>query len=251
MDRSDYLNDDDDFEGAVEAERRKLSARGQSALSPSATASKARASVELLSSAAIVPTAICWLWRDWLAQGRLQLLAGAPGAGKTTIALSLAATVSTGERWPDESHAPIGNVVIWSGEDDAADTLVPRLEAAGADRTRVFLVGGTQEGRASRSFDPARDMQALGGAIKSVGDVRLVIIDPVALVAVHDSHKNAETRRDLQPLVDLCRETGGGCAWYSSLRQEQLGPRAARAPHRVDRVLCDGANRDGRRQDDS
>jgi putative DNA primase/helicase len=35
-----------------------------------------------------------------------------------------------------------------------------------------------------------------------------VIIDPVALVAVHDSHKNAETRRDLQPLVDLCRETG-------------------------------------------
>ena len=166
------------------------------------------ATVELKAAASIEPTAIEWLWPGWLAQGRLHLLAGAPGAGKTTIALAMAAAISNGDCWPDGSRAPVGNIVMWSGEDDAADTLVPRLEAAGADRSRIFFVGRTREDRVLRPFDPARDMPALADALKKAGDVKLVIIDPVAMVAVRDSHRNAETRRDLQPVVDLCRETG-------------------------------------------
>jgi putative DNA primase/helicase len=59
------------------------------------------------------------------------------GTGKTTIAMKMAATVSTGGAWSDGSRCAPGNVIIWSGEDDPTDTLVPRLIASGADRTRV------------------------------------------------------------------------------------------------------------------
>ena len=67
----------------------------------------------------------------------MHIIAGQPGTGKTTIAIKMAATVSAGSRWPDGSVAKQGNVVIWSGEDDYADTLVPRLEASGAGLRRI------------------------------------------------------------------------------------------------------------------
>ena len=115
MNRPAYLYEDDDFDRVVKEERRKrltierlnMPRRGRmafsSASSPSkSAASKPSASIELLSSAAITPTPIHWLWPGWLAEGRLQILAGAPGAGKTTMALKFAAMVSaaaTLARW--------------------------------------------------------------------------------------------------------------------------------------------------------
>ena len=234
MNRPDYLNEDDDFDRIVEEERRKrVSAqsldtpkrdgavfRVGSAASKSAAS---KASVELMSSAAITPTPIRWLWREWLAEGRLHILAGAPGTGKTTMALKFAAIVSSAERWPDGTGAQAGSVVIWSGEDDPGDTLVPRLAAAGADLNRVLIVGRAQEDGAPRPFDPARDMPGLVDAIKRVRNVKLVIIDPIALVAVKDSHRNAETRRDLQPVVDLARETGAAVLGIHHLAKGTAG----------------------------
>ncbi|MBK8065266.1 MAG: AAA family ATPase [Betaproteobacteria bacterium] len=66
----------------------------------------------------VPPEAVKWLWKGWLAAGKFQILGGAPGTGKTTISMALAATVTTGGRWPDGSRAEQGNVVVWSGEDD-------------------------------------------------------------------------------------------------------------------------------------
>jgi putative DNA primase/helicase len=120
----------------------------------------------------------------------------------------MAATVSTGGLWPDGSRAKQGNVVIWSGEDDPEDTLVPKLIASGADVRRVHFVGNIRDESASRSFDPAKDITELANAIERFGDVLLVVVDPIAMVATKDSHRNAETRRDLQPVADLCRTTG-------------------------------------------
>ena len=114
-------------------------------------------------------------------------------------------------------------VVIWSGEDDPADTLVPRLIAEGADLRRMHFVRGTSEGGRSRAFDPARDMGALEKKIQWAGDVALVVIDPVALIATKDSHKNAETRRDLQPLADLCRVTGAAALGVHHLAKGTAG----------------------------
>lgn len=164
----------------------------------------ADSTVELVNGAAIKPVGIRWLWLHWIAAGKLHLLAGAPGCGKTTIALSLIATVTAGGRWPDGTRAAAGNVIIWSGEDDPADTLVPRLMAMEADLNRVFFVRQTRDGGAMRPFDPSKDMPELRARASEIaGGVSLLVVDPVVSAIAGDSHKNAEVRRGLQPLVDL------------------------------------------------
>ena len=117
--------------------------------------------------------------------------------------MALAAIVTTGGRWPDGTRSPAGNVVIWSGEDDPADTLIPRLALSGADLSRVYFIADVREGNELRSFDPARDMEALRRKLVEVGGVRLLIVDPIVSAIAGDSHKNAEVRRGLQPLADL------------------------------------------------
>lgn len=149
------------------------------------------------------PEPITWLWNGWLAAGKMHIFGGSPGTGKTTISVALAATVSCGGRWPDGSQCIAGNVVIWSGEDDPKDTLTPRLIQAGADLSRIYFVNGVVFGSFKRSFDPAKDMDLLGSKLEEIGDVHLVIIDPIVSAIMGDSHKNAEVRRGLQPLVDL------------------------------------------------
>jgi putative DNA primase/helicase len=160
-------------------------------------------SVHLVRASDIQPEAITWLWPGFLAQGKMHVLAGAPGTGKTTIALRLAAIVSAGGRWPDGSYCPAGNVVMWSAEDDVKDTLVPRLLAAGADMNRVHFVSDVRDGGGARSFDPARDFPALQAAIKQAGGSSLLIVDPIVSAVAGDGHKANDVRRGLQPLVEL------------------------------------------------
>ena len=162
-----------------------------------------RDSVVLTCGTDLTPEPYRWLWQYWLAMGKLHILAGAPGQGKTTIALAMAATITIGGRWPDGSRCAAGNVLIWSGEDDPADTLVPRLMAAGADRARCFFIEGARRDGEVVPFDPARDLGQLLEAIEKIGGISLLVIDPVVSAVTGDSHKNTEVRRALQPLVDL------------------------------------------------
>lgn len=151
---------------------------------------------------------IKWLWPGWLACGKLHILAGAPGTGKTTIALALAATITAGGRWPDGSRCDTGNVLVWSGEDDPNDTLLPRYLAQGGDRERIYFVGDYHAAGEVRPFDPSRDMQALVEAANKIGNIHMVIVDPVVNAVAGDSHKNTEVRRALQPLVEVGRNIG-------------------------------------------
>jgi len=160
--------------------------------------------VRLLSGGDIKPEPITWLWHEWLAAGKLHILAGAPGTGKTTIALAFAAAITTGGRWPDGSQAEMGDVVIWSGEDDPKDTLIPRLLACGADVSRVHFIDVVKDEDGERSFNPAHDTIILREAINRLDrPISLLIVDPVVSAVAGDSHKNAEVRRALQPIVDL------------------------------------------------
>jgi hypothetical protein len=167
------------------------------------SAADADARVELIDATGIRPEPIRWLWFGWLARGKLHVLAGAAGTGKTTIAMHFAACVSAGRPWPDGEIPKHGRVVIWTGEDDPADTLVPRLLAAGADLSRVSFVGEVHGGGERRLFDPAIDVPKLATAVAGLDDVALIIVDPLVSAASGDSHKNAETRRSLGPLVEL------------------------------------------------
>lgn len=164
--------------------------------------------VVLLNGADLTPEPVQWLWNGWLALGKLHILAGAPGQGKTTLAMAVAATVSIGGRWPDGGRSLPGRVVIWTGEDDPSDTLLPRLIAAGADRARCHFVSGVDCNGRALPFDPAQHLPALQAEIRKLGDVRLLVVDPVVSAVAGDSHKNTEVRRALQPLVDLAAACG-------------------------------------------
>lgn len=160
----------------------------------------------------VVPKSINWLWPGRIAIGKLTLIAGDPGLGKSFMTLDIAARVSRGRNWPDRSAgaAPIGGVVVLNAEDDLEDTIVPRLEAAGAAMERIVALqavsvigeGGQEAG--IRQFDLARDLAALETAIRSTPGCRLVIIDPItAYLGSVDSHKNADVRSLLAPLSEL------------------------------------------------
>src|SRR5919112_1139465 len=98
---------------------------------------------------------VTWLWRGWLALGKLSVLDGDPGLGKSATTLDIAARVSTGRLFPDgsECETEAGGVVILSAEDGLAETIKPRLEAAGADTPRISSLGTVWEGRRERRHE--------------------------------------------------------------------------------------------------
>ncbi len=157
------------------------------------------------------PEPVGWLWPGRIALGKLTLLCGDPGLGHSFITLDLAARVSSGKCWPDLPLVPnpVGGVVLLSAEDDLADTIPPRLDAAGADTSRVVALQAVrrpQVGGGAREdyFDLTEDLPALEAAIRATADCRLVVIDPLtAYLGKTDSHKNAEVRAVLAKLFDL------------------------------------------------
>ena len=147
-----------------------------------------------------------WVWPGWFARGKFQILGGLKGAGKSTLVFTLAAEITTGGKFPDGSQAPLGDVLIWSGEDDIADTILPRIAAAGGDIKRVYFPDRVNDQGEKRRFDPATDMPLLLEAARGIPKLKLIIIDPIVNASKADSHKNAETRRGLQPVVDFAEE---------------------------------------------
>jgi len=164
--------------------------------------------VEIVNGVSMVPRPIIWLWPGWLAEGKLHILAGAPGTGKTTIAIDFSAAITAGRSFPDGTPAPIGDVLVWSGEDDPADSWLPRLIASGGDKRRFYYINGTREGGVRRPFDPSHDVPMLIERARPLQGLRLLILDPIVSAIAGDSHKNAEVRRGLQPLVECGQELG-------------------------------------------
>ncbi len=164
--------------------------------------------VILLKASELKPKPINWIWDGWIACGKFHLLGGVAGTGKTTISLALASSITIGGKFPDNSRSPCGNVVIWTGEDDIADTLTPRLMAMGANLERVHFVQGVISEDGEQPFNPSTDLPILQQAILKIGSVKLLIIDPIVSVVKGDSHKNAEVRKDLSPLIYMAESMG-------------------------------------------
>jgi RecA-family ATPase len=184
-----------DEAAAYRESRHKVNGSGAAAAQDGHTAfiddqaSEPPAIVTLKRASQLKATPISWVWPGWLARGKAHIIGGQPGAGKTTLTMKFAAAVTTGGRWPDGTMATKGNVIIWSGEDDPADTLVPRLAASGADLTRVFFVEDVVEGKERRPFNPAKDIGPLKRAIEAAGGAVLIVVDPIVSAVAGDSHK--------------------------------------------------------------
>ena len=180
--------------------KRKLMAAG---------AGLAGASIVRLSD--VKPEPVRWLWPGRIAAGKLTLIAGDPGLGKSFLTLDIAARVSTGAGWPDAPKLRFdpGDVVLLSAEDDVADTIRPRLDAAGADVSRIVAIDAVRaldkNGKLSaRPVDLSQDVQYVEAAMDQLAKAKLVVVDPIsAYMGETDSHNNAETRAMLAKLADL------------------------------------------------
>jgi AAA domain/Bifunctional DNA primase/polymerase, N-terminal len=167
----------------------------------------AKRSVSVLQGSEIQAQPITWLWDGYLPLGKLTLLAGAGGTGKSTIAFSLAGTITNAGHWPDGTCCHVaGNVLIWSSEDDPADTIKPRLMAVDANEWRYGVINGVVEEGVRCPFDAARDMDGLREAITRIGGISLLVIDPIVSAVTGDMHKANDVRRSLQTIVDFAAE---------------------------------------------
>lgn len=163
----------------------------------------------------VTPRPVEWLWPRRFAIGKLTLIAGDPGLGKSFLTLDIAARISIGTPWPDRRDEPnvAGDVILLSAEDDVEDTIRPRLDAAGADVSRIHAMQGVNyydpdaERELVKSFNLEVDLPALESAIIQTTDCRSVIVDPIsAFCGRTDGHKNTDVRALLAPLAKLASD---------------------------------------------
>lgn len=150
------------------------------------------------------------VWPKRIFKGKLTIIAGDPGLGKSYATLAIAARVSLGGPWPDGSgDAPLGNVLLVSAEDGLADTVKPRLELLGADMTRIFSLGLTvRKGEAEFSLSLKEHMPQIEQKVHKL-QITLLVVDPIlALTGKVDTHKSAEVRSVLAPLAAMADRMG-------------------------------------------
>jgi RecA-family ATPase len=155
----------------------------------------------------IAPEPIDWLWQSYIPDKTTTLAGGDPDAGKTLLSIDIAARVSARLSFPDGS-APCesGAVVILNAEDHAASLTVPRLAAAGADLSKITLVGATAED--GRLVDLSRDLQRLERTIRAV-NAKLVIVDPLAAyLGKVNYNRDPDVRQFLAPLAAMAERVG-------------------------------------------
>ena len=133
-----------------------------------------------------------------------------------------------------EGKAPQGSVIILSAEDGDADTIVPRLHAAGADLGRVHITKmvTTDDDGGRRGFSLQTDIGALERLIEEKRDVLLVIIDPISSYFGRgvDSHKNTDVRGVLAPLTEMAERTGVALVSVTAFQQGLRWQRAEGGP---------------------
>jgi hypothetical protein len=161
-------------------------------------------------AATIKPQITEYVWPGRIPSGILMLLSGDGGIGKSVMLIDLVARVSRGAAFPDGAGmAPHGKVLMLSAEDEPERVLVPRLIAAGADRSNVQIVKAQAVGRGKTRRVVLDDsgIRDLGVSVRHHNAV-LVIIDPVlAFWGKQDINTDNEIRQVLGPISDVAMQT--------------------------------------------
>lgn len=168
---------------------------------------------DMVMVSSIQPQRIDHLWYGRLAAGKITVLDGDPGLGKSTLTLEIAAAFSAGKLLPGQD-APLepSSVIILSAEDGEGDTIRPRLEVAGADLNKVFIFRmKSDEGHTLIASIP-EDLRFLEMMIQATR-AGLVIIDPFMafLSPEMNANRDQDVRRALAPLATILEENGTAC----------------------------------------
>lgn len=179
----------------------------------------------------VVPKQVSWLWPGRIPMGRITLLVGRPGEGKSFLTTDISARVTTGSPWPDDSGlAPRGEVIMVAGEDDPSDTIRPRLDANGADNYAVHLLTAVnylheKTKRISQCIFSLADIDPLEFALRQHPNCKLLIIDPIGsfLGGSTDAHRDNEVRSVLAPLAKLGEKYGAAVLIVAHRRKSTGG----------------------------
>ncbi|HEY1307298.1 MAG TPA: AAA family ATPase [Vicinamibacterales bacterium] len=158
--------------------------------------------------AAVEPESVSFVWSGRVAVGKVNLLVGDPGLGKSTVMLDVLARASRGAVWPDGGNAPLCESVILSAEDDLADTIRPRLDALHADPSKIYAIKAVRGVDCDRLFSLADDLERLDLFLEEHPAIRIVGIDPLSayLGTATDSYKDSEVRAILAPLARIAAD---------------------------------------------
>ena len=171
----------------------------------------------------IEPEFLSWLWPNRIPYGKVTLLVGNSGIGKSILSMYIAAQVSRGAEWPDcpgvrqgwldeETNTHVGEgVIVLTTEDDLADTVRVRLEAAGACLNNIYTVSVSKTYKDDKQeypiYDLLEEIDVLEQMIEDTGNIGLIILDPItAYMGKLNANSNTEVRYFMNPLKELAEK---------------------------------------------
>ena len=142
------------------------------------------------------------------------------------MSLFICSIISSGGQWPvSGGTCEKGNIIILSAEDRADDMIVPRLKAVNADLEKIHIIEAvkTDDGN-EKTFDLSSDVELLKNEAVQIGNVKLIIIDPIsAYLGKIDSHRNTEVRDALNPIIKFADEIGACLLCVTHLNKGSSG----------------------------
>ena len=161
----------------------------------------------ITAASTVEPQEVDWLWPGKIALGKLTIIAGYGGCGKTFLICDLAARISSGRPAPDGQQFRQGRVLIATGEDGLADTLVPRLIAHEADLSRIDFIEGVQQADGLHLLDLLQHIAMLRAALVERPDTAMLLVDPISsFMGAVDTHKTSDVRRVLSAVAKLAED---------------------------------------------